>query len=327
MDLEIGIQMGRDLRDRFRGCLVGAAVGDALGAPLQELNREKVKDLYGWVENYVKPGEDHPLAALEAGQYSDDTQLMIVAAEALVEGEGYNPHKLKSKLVEWYNTSDHRNPDNTTVSAVARLDAGESYKDSGVEGATGSGCIKRIIPTGLVYAGEDLIKYAYKCCNVTHKTKRASIGAIISAQCVDWLLQEETVDPPSFLDSLSRLAFRLEDGFKMPSYEFSNKLGELVELLPESYKAGMLATGNSHYVTETVCNAVFAFMHSPEEFEKTVCNAVNYGGAADTIGFLAGALSGAYNGYGRIPPQWVAGLENSGQIVQLADELYAMREK
>ncbi len=321
------MEMEKDLRDAYRGCMAGFAVGDAIGMPFQEMTRDSIRELYPAIKGFTAPHENHPLARLSAGQYTDDTQLLMAVADALIEGEGFNPHKMKNHLVEWYNNADQRLPGKANITAIARLDAGESYKDSGVEDAANAGSAKRAVPFGLVFTGDELIKYAYAQSVITHKTKRAAAGSVLVAHVVDRLLSTVELSPSDFIDSLARFAMKLEAGFKFSTSEFSDRITEMDAFLKESYSAGAMRFGTSPYVCDVVCTALFAFLYSPRDYARTVTAAVSRGGASDTIGALAGAFSGAYNGLSGIPAAWVSGLEDSRKILLLADGLYSVRRK
>src|SRR3989344_4334904 len=84
--------------DRYRGALLGLAIGDALGMPVEFLHSEEIKRRYGRVTRFETPFVDHPNTDLEAGQYTDDTQIFLLLAQRLVDCHGFVKEDFREKL-------------------------------------------------------------------------------------------------------------------------------------------------------------------------------------------------------------------------------------
>jgi len=87
----MGLDLGIDLKAKFRGALLGSAVGDALGAPVEGYDMGMVGSVYGgeWEMIY--------------GRYTDDTEMMIGVAESLIENKGFNAADMALKFIRNYN--------------------------------------------------------------------------------------------------------------------------------------------------------------------------------------------------------------------------------
>src|SRR4051812_17279962 len=80
--------------DKFRGCMIGQAVGDALGFTSENLSRERIIQKFGRITEYhVRP---------DGAFYTDDTQLAIMLAETILECQGFYSKRFKKKLARWY---------------------------------------------------------------------------------------------------------------------------------------------------------------------------------------------------------------------------------
>ena len=81
-----------DIIDRGYGCLVGGAIGDAMGMPASFLTREQIKNTYGYIEDFLKPDENVQKyhGSLEAGDITDDTMESIIISNVLIENDGFS---------------------------------------------------------------------------------------------------------------------------------------------------------------------------------------------------------------------------------------------
>ncbi len=134
-------------------------------------------------------------------------------------------------MVKWYNSGDHRSAGNACLSAAFELSRGASYKDSGKRNAAGCGTAMRVAPIGLIYSGNDLIQHSHEQSDITHKDKRASIGAIVTAYCINLLIDEKSIEKDNFLAEIIHYTERIENGFKRHKHEFTVKM----KLFPELF--------------------------------------------------------------------------------------------
>lgn len=317
-----------DPRDRACGVMVGLAVGDAMGMPLEFLSKQEITVRYGGkVTAYIKATTGHPCERLSPGQYTDDTQMALALAYAILDKGEFSPHAFKRRLIEWYECKDHRAPGNACIESVRRLDEGVSYKESGQEGAAGCGSAMRVPPLALVYHGKDLVRHSHLQSMMTHRDPRASIGTVLTAQIVSRLMETETdsFDRDAFLNEITRFAVALETKLGHRKQEFSEKLAMFPDLLAMPFEESIVKIGTGGYVVETVIGAFFGFLHTPHDFEQTIINVVNEGDDADSVGAIAGAFSGALNGMAAIPERWRSPLEDLEKIIGIANRLFQLR--
>ena len=152
--------------------MLGAAIGDALGMPQETLP----PSLSRLEESYVKPLRRHPNEGLRPGQFTDDTQMMLCAAELLAEGV-FTPKEYGSRLAALHARKKLRFPDGTVASACARINSGTA--ETG-RASTTAGCMPLAVPFGLACRnGDEMRERLQAACEVTH-THPAAIGATVS---------------------------------------------------------------------------------------------------------------------------------------------------
>lgn len=307
------------VKDRFLGCLLGLAIGDALGMTFEGWSPDRIKR--HWKEKVFLPS---PSRRLGPGQYTDDTLMALCHAHSLIEKGRVEPEDISQKFIEWYDSGNLRGIGDTTAYAIRRLKKGYNWQESGATGeyAAGNGGAMRIAPVGL-FCHDDLtaLKEAVqKAVIITHNNPEAVAGALAVAYLVARSVRDE-LDPNSAIKDASN--------FIGPCKVRENlqRAGELLDSGATPEKA-LEILGTSGYVVETVASAVFCFLYSPDDFYKTVVNAVEGGVDSDTTAAVAGAVSGSYNGIKGLPEDWLKGVEDSAGLQDLAGRLYtAWRKK
>lgn len=308
--------LSMDMLDRFRGCFLGLAMGDALGMPTEGYTAEEIKSKFGLVSDMMPAPEGHFHSGLKAGQYTDDTEETLLLAESMIESCGFSADRFSEKLKDWGSawTLDerlNRGVGFTTKSSVENLIAGTHWKESGLTIPT-CGSAMRASPIGLVYNCDLSIvdRYADLQSLPTHCGPAARAGAIAVAVGVALCLNgfpKETV--LRMASDLSRRA----DG------EFADRLlwvGSLLSLEPSQAFA---AIGNSPMVSDTVPAAFYCYIKfGPEE---GLILAASSGGDTDSIASIAGSLFGASCGTGWIPERWLSCLEDRERIEKTAADL------
>ena len=309
-------------KDLFRGSIVGAAVGDALGMPTEYISKQELERSYGGrVTDFQKPTNHHPCSHLDAGQYTDDTQQVILLAESLRDSKGFDIHDFGKRMGEWAHKCRNepgynRFAGGTSISASMRLYDGEDPYKTGVSRAT-CGSAMRIAPIGLFYHDdmELLEKNAKDASAITHNHPAAIDSAVLIAYLVASGINKVPVDQAvSEARNLLRSDLRKNVDFVIASKDKT----------PEEV-AHVIGASESSY--ETVPMALHCFIHSPTDFEQTVIEAANLTpGDTDSIACIAGAISGAYNGLRSIPDRFKT-VEEFDYLVKLADKLHQGAKK
>jgi len=292
--------------DRFRGCMLGAAVGDALGMP----GESAAMNLSHMYKGYRRAWKWHPNARLEPGQYTDDTQIMPLVAELIATGN-QSEERYAGDLSRLCMEGDLRFPDGSVMSACEHL-LTCGIEKSGVNSDT-SGCIPLAVPFALRYS--DPIERSgrlVKACSVTHTNPAAHAGAVTVAALIAGAVHG---DREPFAAAV-RCAMA-EDP------DLGHRIGRAVELEREgiSLEGALPAIGSDVSVYQTVPIAFF-LMGRYSDPANLLYVAANVGGNTDTIAFICGAYVGAKFGVGALPPDLLAGLENREYIDQLAGRLF-----
>jgi ADP-ribosyl-[dinitrogen reductase] hydrolase len=299
------------LLDRFQGCLVGLAVGDALGGPLEFMSAGEIVARYGGpVREMVGGGWLH----LRPGEYTDDTQMALCIAESIVEQEAFDMADIARRFVDWYN-SQPKDIGNITRLALAGLKRGAPWQEAGRLAhqetggrSAGNGSIMRCAPISL-YRWRDtrqLIADSLDSSRVTHWDDLACYSAAALNLIIAGLLQGHRQSAvQAGIEALDGLAPQVTQRLAAAAQK------SLSDLRP---------TG---FVLNTLEAAVWCWQRAGT-FEEAMVAAVNLGDDADTVGAVCGALAGADFGLAGIPPRWLDTLEGRAHLVHLAGELYRL---
>jgi ADP-ribosyl-[dinitrogen reductase] hydrolase len=298
-------------QDRARGCAVGAAVGDALGMPLEfgppRAPHRLLRDM--------QPGR------LPAGTFTDDTEMALALAESLLHHRPLDPADLARRFAAWLQAG----PGDVglhTRAVLARIAAGEPW-DRVVEQvqrrrpeAAGNGAVMRCWPVALAH-GHDLDRLLAGSrlqSRVTHPHAECQAGSALVNATLYHLLRG--VAPAG------AVARALEDA------PVPQPLRAVVEAAPDRRRDELQ---NSGWVRHTLESAVWG-LRTTASFEQAVVQVVNLGRDADTAGAVVGALAGAAYGLEAIPARWRAQLRgewplgsgtiwHAADLVDLADRL------
>jgi ADP-ribosyl-[dinitrogen reductase] hydrolase len=303
------IKLGQILRDKYRGALLGLAVGDALGTTLE----------------FKPPGTFYPIAdmigggpfSLQPGQWTDDTSMALCLGESLVECRGFDPKDQMERYVRWwddgYLSSTGRCFDiGITVSgALSRyLQTGEPFAGSTDPHTAGNGSLMRLAPIPLAFRAksEQALWYAGESSRTTHGAPAAIEACKFYAALI-----------------LAALSGASKEEILSPTLYHGSLVPEIHEIADGSYKQkNPPAIAGTGYVVKSLEAALWAFYRS-DTFEKGALLAANLGDDADTTAAVYGLLAGAMYGVDSIPAKWLEKLAMREFIEQMADELFSFR--
>lgn len=315
----------------FEGAMVGLAVGDALGFPTEFRSRAAILEAFGpaGVTDFValhdprwgpKPfivGPRHP-----AGTYSDDTQMSLAVAEALLDAGAPDlepvMEAMARRFVAWSRSEDNdRAPGSTCMAGCRSLGAGTAWRDSGVPDSKGAGAPMRAVPIGLrLWRDRDAMLALARASSVpTHGHDAAVEGAAAVALMTAMALEKQS--PRAIYDAImAECAPRSSD--------LRACLARLPDLLDgdPAHVLSAAGLGEAWVAEEAVACALWCFWRSPSDFRRTVLTAANTDGDSDTIACIAGGVSGAFNGIEAIPQEWRDRVENSRALLALAGRLH-----
>jgi ADP-ribosylglycohydrolase len=297
---------------KFKGCLLGAAIGDALGMPNESAAPNLNKMRYG----YRRPYKGHPNEGLKAGQYTDDTQLMILAATLIADGK-YNEERYSSALRELYDSGNLRFPDGT-ISAVCENTAGtKNIPRKGVKSTT-SGCLPIAVPFGLTFPDiNEGSERAVRACNVTH-THPAAHAAVSTVSSLIYHSLHDTPDP------VQKALEKAQDEDEVLGGKIRNAL--VLEKEGMDIETAILKIGNDVSVFQTLPIAIFLIRRYSHPADLLTVSA-NTGGNTDTIGLLCGAYLGASKGIDALPSDLLEGLEDRQRIELLGQRLHTLYQR
>lgn len=292
-------------QDRFVGCLVGLAAGDAVGTTLEFKPRGSFTPLTDMVGG-------GPFG-LQAGQWTDDTSMALCLATSLVEKQGFDAVDQMNRYVNWYrhgylsSTGHCFDIGNTTRAALERFQAaGDPFSGSTHPQAAGNGSIMRLAPVPLFFYPnrEKMRHYAAESSRTTHA----------AAACLDAcrLLADMLYLALSGADKTTILTGSGPDIVSEPSLQAIGS-GQY----RQKDWAEIRGTG---YVVDSLEAALYCFWHT-ESYEAAVLAAANLGDDADTTAAVCGQIAGAFYGLSGIPAHWLAHLTMREEITQLADRL------
>lgn len=310
--------------DQVLGCIYGLAIGDALGFPVEFYDLAAILKEFGpdGISDLITPYHGRfPL-----GTYSDDTQMSLAVANGLLTSknvldvEDVMQHITK-EFIGWCNSpTNNRFAGRTCISGCKNLERGIHWKESGSQESKGCGAAMRTAPIGLFYEniGKVVeISYAASICTHAHPTGVAT--GIATAVLVHLALHhcpleqmiEHTVEMTNPYDTL---------------HEFSAIMQKVKKVVHEPPATAIPQLGQGWIGEEAVAISLYAFLHSPQDFRKTLVAAVNLTGDSDSTGSIAGAISGAYNGIAAIPKEWCEKIENASGLSKVANAIWNRRQ-
>jgi poly(ADP-ribose) glycohydrolase ARH3 len=298
---------GRSLLDRFTGCLLGLALGDAVGAQFEGQSAEYITLRFRTVEHLLADAPPNGL------YYTDDTQMAIGVAETLVACRCIEEAELCKRFAENY--VPHRGYGRgARVILDAMLD-GRDHKQIATShfpgGSFGNGAAMRVAPVGLMFRHQPDVLWAQagRSALPTHTHPLGIEGAQVLALAVGLA---------SVADEFNRDEFFMVLADRCQAPEYSAPLRRAGKI--SSHKdLGLF--GNGIEATSSVVTAIACFGLTPESYEETIGSAILLGGDTDTIAAMAGAISGAYLGRRAIPDRLLGSLEDGYQGRRYIDEL------
>jgi len=317
-------------KSRFVGCLLGKAIGDAVGAPVEFKGPEECQQ---YINEHIRPlNFEGVIREYEGpflfGQYTDDTQfareltLSLVACGGSLEPEDYAQRLLKLK------TQGHLvGSGRATAKALQKLEEGVAWNASGTPApAAGNGSAMRVAPLGLTYidrweeGSRELVFDARDQSIITHSDPRSVAGSVLMTGATALLVSEVSPEEPFFTQQLSEWTYPFDPILAEVVVSLPSLVGLSIEEayaklqrvgVPEKAKS-IWDPGVSPFVTTSVLWSLYAFLRTPDDFVETLCTAIWPGGDVDTTAAMAGALGGVWNGLETFPPELLSPLTDQG---------------
>jgi ADP-ribosylglycohydrolase len=298
--------------DRFRGCLLGLAVADAVGTTLEF----KPPGTFQPIDDLVGGGPFQ----LQAGQWTDDTSMALCLAASLLDRDDFDPADQMQRYLNWYRygymSSNGRCFDigNTVRAALQRFQqTGDPYSGSTSPNSAGNGSIMRLAPVPVFYANEP--GRAIEQSGQSSRTTHGAVAAVDACRYLGALLV-------GALNGASKSTLLAPDYSPLSGYWEANPLCQAIaEIAAGSFKQRQPPEiKGSGYVVKSLEAALWAFYHS-QSYREGCLMAVNLGDDADTTGAVYGQLAGAFYGESDIPLLWREKLTERSLIESFAVRL------
>lgn len=339
-------------KDKFRGCLIGGAAGDALGYTVEFLTEKYIFAKYGprgITEYYLHDGK---------AWISDDTQMTMFTANGLLVGTtrgrtrgimGPYSGYIAGAYRDWYKTQLEtyahcnrkfitswlmyvpelfmpRAPGNTCMSAIDDGCCGTIEKPA--NNSKGCGGVMRVAPIGLYFGESRMAPLAIDLLGadaaaLTHGHPMGYIPAAMLVHIIRLVSHSDDITlKAAVLDSMAAMEWLFPETKTLPA--FLKLMNRAVEL-SESDTADLDAIhelGEGWVGDEALAIAVYCALKYPNDFDKAIVAAVNHSGDSDSTGAIAGNILGAYLGLSGIPKKYIDNLELVDVLMELADDLY-----
>lgn len=344
--------MSITLQSRLRGCLLGGAIGDALGNPIEFLSLEEIRRSYG------EAGVTGLVADHEGvvGRVTDDTQMTLFTAEAYLHAAvrarkrgiaGAETQMVRDAYLQWLDTQTlpspptdarpgslhseqwlyaRRAPGNACLSGLTQTYVPNGYERlNGLAGplnsdSKGCGTVMRSAPFG--FFGQKVghvFQMSAQCAQITHGHPTGYYSAGAFSVMITLLLDGATI-----AEAASGAIRQLAD---YPGHEeTSSALAQAISLAtsgdPTPEKVETL--GGGWVAEEALAIGVYAALVEPS-IDSALLLSVNHSGDSDSTGSICGNLLGAAYGVESLPAQWLSQVEGVDTIVRVADEVAAER--
>jgi ADP-ribosylglycohydrolase len=322
-----------NLRSRFRGAVLGAAVADALAFPYQHYSRAFLRSL---AQPLTADFAGHASLFYPRGQYTDETQSLLAAIHSIVESGGVSPEALAGRLITLWRDQLLIDPEPTTTRALEALAKGRAdLAEAGLEpGSAEAHPAARAVAIGLWDHAdpERLCADAAASTRLTHRDPRCAASAAAVAAAVACNIESDEILLGRFLDRTAGAAARFDAALAEAILDFPRVLSlsedralrRFESLRPDDHHPPS-AEGLGSYCLPVTLAALYYFLKSPYGYEGAVERCLRAGGDMGTAAFLAGAMSGALLGEAGIPERLAADLFNAREIGAAAAEIAARR--
>lgn len=302
-----------DLKNRISGCLWGQAVGDALGLCSEFLSREDVKAVYPeGLSRYEQSFQDAHRKRWKIGDWTDDTDMLLCIAKAIIKDEDIIPATVAHNFKEWYRGYPMGIGKNT-VAVLGLTDYEESpekaaemvWEANGRKNAPNGGIMRTSI-VGLW--NENVTGNAENICRLTHADPRCIGSCVIVSEMINSLVWKNAELPVEKL------------------YDIADAYDRDISLYLESALNGTLEelelddTNTMGYTLKAMACGLWCIYHV-SDFKEGLLAVVNAGGDADTNAAVACSLLGAKYGFNGIPRYYIDNLRKKDEYASIVNHV------
>ena len=347
---------GMCMKERYVATLVGCALGDTLGMPVEEWSREQIKKYVGRVTEPIAPFyirdkqgtilKKDELGVLkyygkfyERGEYTDDTIRTLALAESIAAVRGLDlVDAAKRQLAEY---ESRILPDGTvrggfgktTIEGFKNLQKGISPRESGVVGSPGNAPAMMMHPVGMyMHASGDYkggLDFAIAVAKMTHLDPRSIVSGVIQAHAIYDLLKGTSRRGfvEGIVDVCKEYEVPLDSRFKLcEAGNLASRMEWIRDNMDVDRELAFRKLGCTGLVYESYPFALFMFQKYWDRPLEGLIETVNCGGDCDTTGAMYGALCGANNGM-IFPDEWLVVAKGIDKLVIAAEKIHALNPK
>jgi ADP-ribosylglycohydrolase len=342
----------RDTQSFFTGCLLGGAIGDALGYPVEFMKREAILAQYGpqgITDLVLDPN-------LKAALISDDTQMTLFSADGILVAAqspdvsdpqhftistyhafqrwlftqtsarpGHLPATvLESDILNERRLYASREPGITTMTSLRRHQ-GQLYGtlETPINDSKGCGGVMRVAPVGLFWNHDPALAFRFGCMNaaLTHGHPSGYLSAGFLAALIAFIIQGRSIH-----DAIAE-SIKLLKGYDKHD-ECLGKIEQALHLAGQQQlepPTAIAALGGGWVGEEALAIALYCVLTNPDNCRQALIMAVNHDGDSDSTGSITGNILGAYYGLEALPPAWCQKVELANFIKNMAGRLYLKR--
>lgn len=309
-----------------KDALIGFAIGDALGVPVEFLSKEEIKNI-----NITEMmGNDTGFSYdtrwgdyIPAGAWSDDTSMTIATMDAIIKNNGvidYN--KIMQCFMNWISKNEYTSIDeafglgNTIYKAFNNYTKGVEPLECGGTGIrdNGNGALMRILPFSLYcikndLSNEEMIDLLGKASKLTHGHEINKMSCFIYTKFLQNIIKTKN----------AHLAYRDITNIDYNEYFSDETIAAHKKLIRPSFEyISSDEINGSGYVVDTLEAVIYSILNA-KNYEDAVETAIKTGYDTDTIAGITGSIAGVQYGYDNIPKRWLDKLKKKTYLEKIAD--------
>lgn len=303
-----------ETKDKIYGTIFGQAIGDALGLGTEFMSKKEVREKYpDGLKEYSQIIRDYHRAKFQPGSWSDDTDMMLCIANAIIEDKGINLHTIARNFKQWVYAPETRGVGQTTLKVLSIAEYVEKphqvaeliWRMTRTKNAV-NGSVMRTAIIGL--KKENVAQTAEDVCKLTHFDPRCVGSCVIVSEIINHLIWHDEQLSYSQIITIGN------------KYDKS-----IAEYIDKAYYNGIESLeldepSSIGYTLKALGSALWCLFHA-NDFEEGLLRVVNEGGDADTNAAVACAMLGAKFGYTSIPQKYTDGLTRKSDLMRIINYL------
>lgn len=351
--------MRKDTWDQIRGSLLGGAIGDALGYPVEFMYTDAIDVRFG-TGGITQYDTDR---ATGKALISDDTQMTLFTANGILVGEaqgaaGEIERYVAKAYLDWLTTQkkpfgkhislgllrrknavswlmdvpelySRRAPGNTCMSSLSDAEIhgfGDDFLAQPCNHSKGCGGVMRVAPLALCYREGDIRRLDRKgaaLCAITHGHPLGYLPGAVLTHILSRILDPEALSLEEIVrEAVDTVCLEFSDRDYLPELRQIMEQAIVLSHNGDSDRKNIMRLGEGWVAEEALAIAVYCALRYEHDFSDGIIAAVNHNGDSDSTGAIAGNILGAIHGYSAIEDKWKQDLELRDVLLEMADDLY-----